>query len=364
MTDIQSLPCDRAWTPCRRRSFRSSASSIRQTPGTISLGQGVVALRTAAGGRSTPCRDVADRRSAHDYQDGAGLPALVDAARGEAARGERHRSSRAAAASWSPPARNMAFMHAVLAITEPGDEIILPAPFYFNHEMAIQMAGCRAVAVPTDARYQLRLDAHRAPRSRRARAPSSRSRRTTRAARSIREASLREVNALCARARPLSHRRRGLRVLHLRRRAARLAGSLPGAAAPHDLAVLAVEGLRLRRLAHRLHGVPGDLAGAMAKIQDTILICPPHVSQAAAVAALAVGRAYCAPHVTRLADVRGRVLRPPRRRSANLCEVPRPTARSTACARIGTSMDAMTLGRAADSRASRGDRAGHDVRHA
>ena len=46
---------------------------------------------------------------------------------------------------------NMAFMHAVLAITEPGDEIILPVPFYFNHEMAIQMAGCRAVAVPTDA---------------------------------------------------------------------------------------------------------------------------------------------------------------------------------------------------------------------
>ena len=41
---------------------------------------------------------------------------------------------------------NMAFMHAVLAITEPGDEIILPVPFYFNHEMAIQMAGCRAVA--------------------------------------------------------------------------------------------------------------------------------------------------------------------------------------------------------------------------
>ena len=54
---------------------------------------------------------------------------------------------------------NMAFMHAVLAITAPGDEIILPVPFYFNHEMAIEMAGCRAVRVPTDDRYQLRLDA-------------------------------------------------------------------------------------------------------------------------------------------------------------------------------------------------------------
>jgi len=58
-------------------------------------------------------------------------------------------------------APSRAFMHAVIAITEPGDEIILPAPFYFNHEMAIQMAGCRAVAVPTDDRYQLQLDAIR-----------------------------------------------------------------------------------------------------------------------------------------------------------------------------------------------------------
>ena len=42
---------------------------------------------------------------------------------------------------------NMAFMHAVLAVTQPGDEVILPKPFYFNHEMAIEMAGCRPVPV-------------------------------------------------------------------------------------------------------------------------------------------------------------------------------------------------------------------------
>ncbi len=54
---------------------------------------------------------------------------------------------------------NMAFMHAVLATTQPGDEVILPVPFYFNHEMAVEMAGCRVVRVPTDDRYQLRVDA-------------------------------------------------------------------------------------------------------------------------------------------------------------------------------------------------------------
>ena len=53
---------------------------------------------------------------------------------------------------------NMAFMNAVLAIADPGDEVILQTPFYFNHEMAIVMAGCRAVTVPTDDRYQLQVD--------------------------------------------------------------------------------------------------------------------------------------------------------------------------------------------------------------
>src|SRR6185369_4150103 len=53
---------------------------------------------------------------------------------------------------------NLAFMNAVLAITDPGDEIILQAPYYFNHEMAIAMAGCRAVLVSTDENYQLQPD--------------------------------------------------------------------------------------------------------------------------------------------------------------------------------------------------------------
>ena len=63
----------------------------------------------------------------------------------------------------------MAFLNAVLAITDPGDEVIITAPYYFNHEMAITIAGARPVVVPTDGHYQLRLDALEAaitPRSR------------------------------------------------------------------------------------------------------------------------------------------------------------------------------------------------------
>ena len=53
-------------------------------------------------------------------------------------------------------------MNAVFAIASPGDEIILQTPYYFNHEMAIAIAGCRAVLVSTDDNYQLRPDAIRA----------------------------------------------------------------------------------------------------------------------------------------------------------------------------------------------------------
>jgi aspartate/methionine/tyrosine aminotransferase len=49
---------------------------------------------------------------------------------------------------------------------------------------------------------------------------------------------------------------------------------------------------------------PARLASAMSKIQDTILICPPIVSQAAAIAALDVGRSYCEPRVRELASIR------------------------------------------------------------
>ncbi|MFN7658370.1 MAG: aminotransferase class I/II-fold pyridoxal phosphate-dependent enzyme, partial [Dolichospermum sp.] len=50
---------------------------------------------------------------------------------------------------------NMGFINAILAITSPGDEIILNTPYYFNHEMAIKMAGCHPILVPTDTDYGL-----------------------------------------------------------------------------------------------------------------------------------------------------------------------------------------------------------------
>src|SRR5262245_59582739 len=121
---------------------------IRDTPGTISLGQGVVHYGPPAAAIDA-VEHALRRPDMHQYHDVAGIPTLVDAIRHklktenqiDVARGSRIMVTAGA---------NMAFMHAVLSITMPGDEVILPTPFYFNHEMAIEMAGCVVVRVATD----------------------------------------------------------------------------------------------------------------------------------------------------------------------------------------------------------------------
>jgi len=46
---------------------------------------------------------------------------------------------------------NQAFAAAISAIAQSGDEVLLPAPWYFNHKMWLDMAGVTARAIPTDA---------------------------------------------------------------------------------------------------------------------------------------------------------------------------------------------------------------------
>src|SRR5437763_1905094 len=174
---------------------------IREVPGTISLGQGVV--------HYGPPPQVVDavraalaRSSVHEYHDGLGLSGLRDriAAKLRAENGiDLAQGSRIMVTAGA----NMAFMHAVLATTAPGDEVILPVPFYFNHEMAIEMAVCRAVRVACDERYQLRVDAVERAITDRTRAVVTISPNNPTGA-VLGESSLRAVNDLC-RARGMYH---------------------------------------------------------------------------------------------------------------------------------------------------------------
>jgi aspartate/methionine/tyrosine aminotransferase len=61
-------------------------------------------------------------------------------------------------------------------------------------------------------------------------------------------------------------------------------------------------------VAHRVHHVSRSLARRDGEEPDTILVCPTVAAQVGAIAALEVGRSYCAPYVAELAGVRNVVV--------------------------------------------------------
>ena len=282
-----------------------------ETPGTISLGQGIVAY-----GPPPEAVDAARRFGGsmddHRYGPVEGQPALVDALETKLLdeNGIRVRPhSRLVVTAGG----NLAFMNAVLAITDPGDEVIVPAPYYFNHEMAVVMAGARPVPVPTTSDYQLDVDAIARAIGERTRAVVTVSPNNPTGA-VYPEASLRAVNAIC--------RERG--VFHVHDETYEYftydevphfsPGSIDGAAA-HTISLYSMSkayGMASWRIGYMV--IPDALWDAINKIQDTLLICAPLVSQAAAVAALGVGRAYAASKIGPLASMRetiGRALGQP-----------------------------------------------------
>jgi aspartate/methionine/tyrosine aminotransferase len=207
----------------------------------------------------------------------------------------------------------MGFVNAVLAITDPGDEIILNLPYYFNHEMAVTMADCKVVCVPTDENYQLQPDLIERAVTRRTRAIVTISPNNPTGC-VYSEESLRRANEIC----------RMHNLYHISDEAYEYftydgvrhfsPGAIEGSSS-HTISLFSLSkayGFASWRIGWMV--IPERLFTPVRKIQDTILICPPVISQWAAVGAMSAGRVYCDTklHVTR--EVRRLVLE-------KLCEV-------------------------------------------
>ena len=312
---------------------------IRSHPGTISLGQGVVHYGPPPEAFAHAAR-VGDDPANHKYQAVDGIAAL-QAAIATKLEGDNGLRLAADQRIVVTAGGNMAFMNAVLAIADPGDEIVLLSPYYFNHEMAIAMASCRAVVVPTDEQYQPDVAAVEAALTSRTRAVVTVSPNNPTGA-VYPEAVLRAVNALCA--------RRG--VYHISDEAYEYftydgathfsPGSIPGSAA-HTISLYSLSksyGFASWRIGYMV--VPAPMLMPIKKAQDTILICPPVVCQHAAVGALSVGSGYCARHVARLAGVRRLVL-DELAALGGFCTVPPATGAFYFLLRLDTALDAMAL---------------------
>ena len=96
--------------------------------------------------RAAMARIVEDLPEAHLYGPVLGLPALraAIAARWSRAYGGPVAPAQVAITSGC----NQAFAAAIAATCAPGDEVILPVPYYFNHRMWLDMAGVTQVSLP------------------------------------------------------------------------------------------------------------------------------------------------------------------------------------------------------------------------
>ena len=315
------------------------AELIRAHPGTVSLGQGVAYYGPPPEALEAVQQFQADPAN-HKYTLVQGIDPLLEVI--------RHKLLEENGIALTETQRivvtaggNMAFMNALLAIADPGDQIILQLPYYFNHEMAISMVNCEAVCVPTDARYQLQLDAIRNAITDRTRAIVTISPNNP-AGVVYAESDLRAVNALC--------REAGL--YHISDEAYEYF-TYDGARhfSPGSIADSSEYTISLYSLS-KAYGfaswrigwmvAPDHLYTAIKKAQDTILICPPVVSQYAAVAAMQVGSAYCREKLGTMAATR-RIIQRSLNELGELLTLPRSDGAFYFLLRVRTDMEAITL---------------------
>ena len=312
---------------------------IASTPGTISLGQGMVRFGPPAAAREALTR-ASDSPDLYRYGPVEGLPPLIDGLIDKLEQDNGitvHPASRIVVTAGS----NMGFVNAVLAIADPGDEIVLPVPFYFNHETAVVMAGCRPVPVRTDEHYQLDLGAIEGAITPRTRAVVTVSPNNP-AGVVYPEAALRAVNALC-RTRGLFHISDEPYEYFLFDGATHFSpGRLPDAGA-HTISLFSFSkafGFAGWRVGYMV--IPEALASAVDKVQDTILVCPPAACQQAAIGALSVGAGYCREHLPELIDAR-RIIRETLAEISDLCTLPDADGAMYYLARVHTPIGSLDL---------------------
>ena len=278
---------------------------IKSCPGTISLGQGVVSYSPPLETQDFLSKFLAEPAN-HLYKAVEGIPPLITTLATKLQtfnQIEINRENSIVVTAGS----NMAFMNAILAITSPGDEIILNTPYYFNHEMAISMAGCCPVLVQTDESYQLRPHAIANSITSKTRAVVTISPNNPTGA-VYPQAALQQINQICS-----DHN-----IYHISDEAYEyftyngVKHTSPGAfpnSSQHTISLYSLSkayGFASWRIGYMV--IPHHLLAPVKKVQDTILICPPVVSQYAALGALQAQPDYLRNNISALAQVREMVI--------------------------------------------------------
>lgn len=277
------------------------AAMVRDNPGTISLGQGVVSYGPPEDAIAAIPALMSDVQL-NKYQPVTGHPALLESLARKLAQDNDIRTG-PETVTMVTAGSNMAFLSCLLAVTDPGDEVILPLPFYFNHEMAIRMCGCTPVTVRTHPDWSLDVDAIAAAITPKTRAIVTVSPNNPTGAVYCRE-SLTAVNKMCADKGLYHFSDEAYEYFTYDGQTHFSPASLPDASG-HTVSFFSMSknfGMASWRVGYVVF--PAHLEQAINKAQDTNLICAPVVSQLLAVEALKRGRDWITPKIEALAAVR------------------------------------------------------------
>lgn len=235
----------------------------------------------------------------HRYGPGAGDPELLAAIASQLS--QQHRLDLSASDLWVTAGSNMAFQLVVRAICDPGDAVIVPLPWYFNHAMAIQLAGAEPVGVAAGLVPDPDvLAAAITPRTRAIVTVSP----GNPSGVVMPRATLAAIGALCAR-HGLFHLSDEAYALFCHGRERHWSPGSVGGSGAHTVTFQTFSkayGMAGWRLGYA--AVPRQLGPALAKLQDTVLIAPSRLLQRAGVAALAAGPTWCAAQTASLAPAR------------------------------------------------------------
>lgn len=277
---------------------------MRRRPDALTLAQGMVSWAPPQGVNLAVQEALAQPGTAlHRYNSTWGEPALLELVAQHLT--AHHCLDLDGAALLVSTGSNLAFAALAQVICDPLSEVILPLPFYFNHAMAVQLAGGRVVPVaagpiPDPAA----LEAAITPRTRAIVTISP----NNPSGVVIPEAVLTAINHLCA--------ERGLLHISDEAYAPFVHGGVPhfspgslGGASAHTASLYSLSkayGMAGWRMGYA--AVPKALEPALAKVIDTFTICPPILSQRAAAAALATDPAWVRERVATLRPLRTQLL--------------------------------------------------------
>ncbi len=311
---------------------------IRSNPGTISLGQGVAYYGPPMEATETIETFLSNPEN-HKYKLVQGIPELIEVIRAklETENDINSKGNRIVVTAGA----NMGFVNAVLAITDPGDEIILQVPYYFNHEMAVVIADCKAVCVPTDENYQLQASAIAEAITDKTRAIVTISPNNPTGA-VYSESDLREVNELC-RLKNIYHISDEAYEYFTYDGARHFSPASIEGSTEHTISLFSLSkayGFASWRIGWMV--IPEHLYMPVRKIQDTNLICPPVISQWAAVGAMKAGSDYCRQKMRLTGEIREMFLGE-LKGIENLVTVPRADGAFYFLLRVHSDMDPMNL---------------------